>query len=52
MEVYTVQETAVMLKIARCTLLKLLKNKTLKGVRAGARWIISADAIKDYLKGA
>ena len=52
LEVFTIQETAVILKIARCTLLKLLKNKKIRGVRAGAKWIIPADAIKDFLKGA
>ena len=52
MEVFTVKETMKILKISRCTLMGLLESKKIRSVRAGARWIIPAEAIKNYLQGA
>lgn len=50
-EVYTVKEASEMLKISKDTLMKMLKNKTIHSVRAGARWIIPKSALNDYLEG-
>ena len=51
MEVYTVKEAAEALKISKDTVMKMLRNKTIRSVRAGARWIIPKQALNDYLDG-
>jgi len=50
--VFTILETMKILKISRSTLMNLLVSKKLKSSRAGARYLISSDAIKEFLKGA
>lgn len=56
MEVYSVKEVMSILKVSQNTLLSLLKNKKIRGMRTSegktARWIIPADSVKEFLQGA
>jgi len=56
MEVYNVKEVMAILKVSQNTLLSLLKNNKIRGLRTSegktARWIIPADAVREFLQGA
>ena len=51
MTVYTVTETMQILKTARNTVLKLLKDGTLKGFKVGRDWRIPASELKAFMSG-
>ena len=51
MTVYTVTETMEILKAARNTILKLLKDGTLKGFKVGRDWRIPASELKAFMNG-
>jgi excisionase family DNA binding protein len=46
----TPQEAAEELRVTRRTLYTWLRSGRLKGYRAGDKWLIDPDAIKDFLK--
>ena len=54
--VYTLKEAMAILKLSRSTLLPLLVSGKIKGIRSSettkAKWLITSDAIKNFLQGA
>ena len=51
-KVYSIKEIMQILKISRMTTMKILESRQLKSVRAGARYLVSAENLKNYLQGA
>ena len=51
MEVLTVTDVKKILKVSRSTVMSLLESSKIKSVRAGARWLITRNAVDDFLNG-
>lgn len=50
-KVYTLPETAELLKVSRVSLLNYIKAGKLKAKKAVGRWLITEDAIKEFIGG-
>ena len=48
-KVYTLAETAKLLKVSRVSLLKYIKEGKIKAKKAVGRWLITEDAIKEFI---
>jgi excisionase family DNA binding protein len=50
LNIYTVEEASQVMKIPVETLRKYLRQGKLEGSKAGRKWLISEDNIRDFLK--
>lgn len=51
MKIYTVEEVATILKIAKSTIYELLKEGEIRGVKIGRVYRISEKALCEFLEG-
>lgn len=49
LKIYTMQEVATLLKIARRTVSAMLKDGRLQGTQINSRWRISSKNIEDFM---
>lgn len=48
--VYTIAETALMMKVSSDTIERLIKNGKLSATKFGAQWRISEDQLNEYIQ--
>lgn len=48
-KVYTLTEVSKILKVSRVSLLKYIKTGKLKAKKAVGRWLITEDALKEFV---
>ena len=51
MSVYTVKETAAILKTSCQQVRRMIRNKELEGIMVGREWRIQENKLKDFLNG-
>ena len=51
MSVYTVKETAAILKISCQQVRRMIRNKELEAIMVGREWRIQENKLKDFLNG-
>lgn len=49
-KIYTVDDVSTILKIHFQTILKLLREKTLKGFKVGREWRITEQDLKEFIE--
>ncbi len=50
-KVYTLDEIEVLLKVSLRTLYRYIKNGRLKANKIGNKWIVTEQALKDFIEG-
>ena len=50
-KVYTVPELSELLQMQPQSVRKYLKEGKIKGAKAGGKWVVSEEALREFLKG-
>ena len=49
--IFNVKELCELLSLSYLTLTRYLKEGTIKGRKVGGKWLVTDDALKEYLEG-
>lgn len=50
-KIYTVPQLAELLQMTPQTVRAYIKQGRIKGTKAGTKWVVSEDAVKEFLRG-